>query len=92
LVSISLMRNELIVNSGRPFSIVASILGFALLIVAHALADNAASRAPQAKGPQEVGLQVPFLRLERHDNTPALCDAAIYGSLAATSDGALCVC
>jgi hypothetical protein len=55
----------------------------------------AATRAAAEKpGPgSQIGqISVMFLSLQRFDSAPAVCTAALYGSIAAMRSGALCVC
>ena len=38
------------------------------------------------------GIGVALLRLDQRDTSPGLCDAAVYGSIAAASGEGLCIC
>jgi hypothetical protein len=50
-----------------------------------------ATLAP-ASGKLPGGINLSVLQLEPHNTSPGLCEAAVYGSLAAARDIGLCVC
>lgn len=45
-----------------------------------------------ASGKLPGGVNLSLLQLEQHDTSPGLCDAAVYGSIAAARGIGLCVC
>jgi hypothetical protein len=54
--------------------------------------STGASTVMSTSGQLAGGINLSLLRLEQHDTSPGLCDAAVYGSIAAASGIGLCIC